>query len=126
MPPTDWRTRAACIGSDPELWFPADNAARARSDHAKTICGGCPVRDACLTDAQTGDARYGIWGGYDEDERDTMRRRGRDGVSEHGTVSGHRAHRARNEAPCDPCREAKNAQSRHDYARRPRRDRSVA
>jgi hypothetical protein len=49
-----WRSRAACRGSDPELFFPAaeDGAAyRAQVAAAKRVCSGCAVRAQCLTEA---------------------------------------------------------------------------
>jgi hypothetical protein len=65
---------AACVGEDPELWFPQTMyEARVKGAQAKAICGRCPVRVACLTRAleeEVGYAsRHGIRGGLDEDER---------------------------------------------------------
>src|SRR6202012_2539373 len=44
---TDWTTRAACKGTDPDELF-VQGAAQNR---AKLICRGCPVRTECLADA---------------------------------------------------------------------------
>ena len=41
---TDWTTRAACKGTDPDELF-VQGAAQNR---AKLICRGCPVRTECL------------------------------------------------------------------------------
>ena len=73
----DWRDRAACLGEDPELFFPIGNgpAARAQIDEAKSVCGFCPVIDSCRRYA----LRYGmagIWGGLDDLERRQARTRG--------------------------------------------------
>ena len=46
--------------SDPELWFaehPAD------LERAKALCGGCPIRRACLTEALDRAEPWGVWGG---------------------------------------------------------------
>ena len=44
---TDWTTRAACKGTDPDELF-VQGAAQNR---AKLLCRGCPVRTECLADA---------------------------------------------------------------------------
>lgn len=41
----EWRNRAACIGVDTEVFFPAH---RVHEDTAMRICAGCPVRAECL------------------------------------------------------------------------------
>ena len=66
-----WRDSAACRYVDTELFFPIGKAgaALAEGQQAKRICAGCPVRQACLTFALSTNQLYGIWGGYDEDER---------------------------------------------------------
>jgi WhiB family redox-sensing transcriptional regulator len=72
--------RAACRGTDPELFFDSRRSAR-----AKQICAICPVRDACLEAALTvelfehvqqldegrGGAirNHGVYGGWTADER---------------------------------------------------------
>jgi len=49
---SDWWTRAACAGHDPEWW--SDD--RMMRPLAVEICLACPVRAACLADAlRTGD-----------------------------------------------------------------------
>lgn len=64
MTDTNWRERAACQGSDPELWFP-DNGGRG-GDEARRICQRCPVADDCLEYAVVTGQRDGIWGGKGE------------------------------------------------------------
>jgi WhiB family redox-sensing transcriptional regulator len=74
-----WRSRAACRGEDPELFFPIGTTgpAVAQIAKAKQVCAQCPVREACLDFALSSGQRYGIWGGLTEDERRTLRRRRR-------------------------------------------------
>jgi WhiB family redox-sensing transcriptional regulator len=60
--PTDVRSNRSlpCLGSDPDLFFaeaPADVEA------AKAVCGGCPVRPACLAAALDRHEPWGVWGG---------------------------------------------------------------
>ncbi|GAF49180.1 WhiB family transcriptional regulator [Rhodococcus wratislaviensis] len=74
----DWHLSAACRDADPAVFFHPDNergelrARRARA--AKQICQRCPVRTACLNYALDAYERHGIWGGYTEGERRTLRR----------------------------------------------------
>jgi WhiB family redox-sensing transcriptional regulator len=68
----DWRTRAACLGMDTELWFP--EGIEALAQQAKAVCARCPVRDDCLEFALAAGEVDGIWGGLDEDERRALRR----------------------------------------------------
>lgn len=71
---------AACVGADPELWFPSTVREREVNGRlAKAICNGddgrpaCPVREACLSRALEEEAadglRWGIRGGLDESDR---------------------------------------------------------
>jgi WhiB family redox-sensing transcriptional regulator len=71
-----WRTRAACRGEDPELFFPVGSTgpALAQIAEAKQACARCPVREACLTFALSTGQDHGIWGGLTEDERRNLRR----------------------------------------------------
>ena len=66
-----WRDSAACRFLDTELFFPIGKAGRAIEEihRAKAVCASCPVRQPCLTFALDTHQGYGIWGGYDEDER---------------------------------------------------------
>jgi WhiB family redox-sensing transcriptional regulator len=74
-----WRDSAACRYADTELFFPIGKTgpALAEIQQAKRVCAGCPVRQACLTFALSTNQLYGIWGGYDEDERRPMHQRWR-------------------------------------------------
>jgi WhiB family redox-sensing transcriptional regulator len=69
-----WHKHAACIGTDPNIFFPV------RGDTptvkvAKAICKGCPVRIKCLTDAMQTGEKYGIRGGFTAQERREMKRK---------------------------------------------------
>jgi hypothetical protein len=46
----DWRERAACLGEDTELFFPAGLTGRAleQIEQAKVVCRGCAVVIQCL------------------------------------------------------------------------------
>jgi len=46
-----------------------------QAEEAKAICRGCEIRTQCLAWALEGKYDYGIWGGLDEDERRTLRRK---------------------------------------------------
>jgi len=43
-----WRWFAACKGMDPDIFF--GGKGRGANDHARAICGRCPVRADCLRD----------------------------------------------------------------------------
>lgn len=68
-----WWERAACRGTDPEMFFPPPCAAPPRV--AKRICAGCPVRAKCLEYALANGERHGIWGGLSANERAILKTR---------------------------------------------------
>ena len=70
-----WRDRAACRNSDAELFFPVGSTAAflGQIQAAKSVCGSCPVREACLQFALENNQEAGIWGGMDEEERRRLR-----------------------------------------------------
>lgn len=72
----DWRKDAACIGEDPELFFPVGSTGPAieQVERAKAVCRTCPVLDRCLEWALASNQDSGVWGGMSEDERRTLRR----------------------------------------------------
>jgi WhiB family redox-sensing transcriptional regulator len=72
----DWRSRAACLAADPELFFPGGTTALAgeQAVEAKAVCAGCPVRRECLDWALVTKQDHGVWGGLDEFERRAERR----------------------------------------------------
>ena len=71
-----WIVGAACIGEDPELFFPVGSTPPAleQVDRAKAICAGCPVRPECLEWSLVTCQDAGVWGGLDEEERRDLRR----------------------------------------------------
>jgi WhiB family redox-sensing transcriptional regulator len=75
-----WRAAAACRHTDTELFFPVSHRglAAAGARRAKAICARCPVRLPCLSYALATRQAYGIWGGYDEEERGLLRRQQRE------------------------------------------------
>ena len=76
---TTWISGAACIGEDPELFFPMGppGLVTAQTARAKAVCVACPVRDECLEWSLVTAQDAGVWGGLDEDERRELRRRRR-------------------------------------------------
>jgi WhiB family transcriptional regulator, redox-sensing transcriptional regulator len=72
----EWRAKAACLGEDPELFFPHGNTGPAAEqvERAKAICDRCEVRVACLEYALDTNQDAGVWGGLSEEERRTVRR----------------------------------------------------
>jgi len=79
-PVGNWRTRAECRFSDPELFFPTGRTSRGgpayeQAQRAKSVCARCPAIQACLQEALENGEQFGIWGGLTEDERRAMQRR---------------------------------------------------
>ena len=74
-----WREAAACRFLDTDLFFPIGKTglALAELNEAKSVCERCPVRPSCLAFALDTHQGYGIWGGYDEDERRLLLRQRR-------------------------------------------------
>ena len=75
----NWRSSAACLSADPDLFFPISSTGPAERQiaRAKVICAGCPVRVQCLDFALTHDQTHGIWGGTTAEDRQRDRRRRR-------------------------------------------------
>lgn len=77
--PTDWRAASACLGADPDVFFPiaTGRAGERQAAKAQRICERCRVQRECLEFAmRTGEA-HGIWGGTTPEERVRVRRRRR-------------------------------------------------
>ena len=66
-----WQDQAACLGMDPDLFFPERGAS---TREAKSICRSCMVRVDCLEFALRNGEKFGIWGGMSERERRRIRR----------------------------------------------------
>jgi WhiB family redox-sensing transcriptional regulator len=67
----DWKSRANCMGVDPDLFFPERGMS---TREAKEVCRGCVVREDCLEYALANGEKFGIWGGMSERERRRLRR----------------------------------------------------
>jgi WhiB family redox-sensing transcriptional regulator len=67
----EWRSRAACRSSDPDLFFPGGTEGPFVDEilAAKAVCRSCPVEGQCLQYAFETNQVTGIWGGTTEDER---------------------------------------------------------
>jgi WhiB family redox-sensing transcriptional regulator len=72
----DWRRRALCRDTSPELFFPIGTTGPAvdQIGSAKRICAECPVTHECLEFAILTGQEAGIWGGTTEEERRALRR----------------------------------------------------
>jgi WhiB family redox-sensing transcriptional regulator len=66
----DYRTRAVCASTDPELFFETG-----MTRTAKAICRNCPVTRECLNEALADEIAYGVWGGMSPPERLQLMRR---------------------------------------------------
>ena len=78
--PGDWADQGACHGMPTIWWFPTEKKNPLPEElEARRICGGCEVRSECLAFAFRTREQYGIWGGYDYEERKALiRKRRRD------------------------------------------------
>jgi WhiB family redox-sensing transcriptional regulator len=77
-----WLESAACQDLDTELFFPISpkGPGQRQADEAKAVCKTCPVQRQCATWALATAQEYGIWGGMDEEELVSARRRKRLGT----------------------------------------------
>ncbi|MEU9171146.1 WhiB family transcriptional regulator [Streptomyces sp. NPDC048420] len=84
----EWLRRAACVGEDPELFFPVGTEGPALRDlaAAKSVCARCPVVPECLEWALDSGQTSGVWGGTCEQERDALLRNGTDHARRRSTV----------------------------------------
>jgi len=57
----DWRDQAACVGLDPEMFFPL--AGTREEEEALATCRRCPVTDQCGRWADEIGATHGVWAG---------------------------------------------------------------
>lgn len=64
--------RSACRGVDVSVFYLLSPP---NKEMALALCGSCPVREACLEYVmswETGDAKFGIWGGLTPHERKAL------------------------------------------------------
>jgi len=73
----NWRHGAACVGQDPELFFPVSSTGPGawEAEQARAVCQRCPVATPCLVWALEAGIDHGVWGGRTEEERRSLRRR---------------------------------------------------
>ena len=73
----DWRSKAACLTVDPELFVPIGNTGPAirQVAEAKAVCRECVVKGICLKWAIDNNQDAGVWGGMSEEERRSLKRR---------------------------------------------------
>lgn len=66
---------AKCRGLDTELFYPPKDRFTLDEERyiSERLCGGCPVKDACLEWGLVHE-RFGIWGGMTAWRRQLMRR----------------------------------------------------
>lgn len=70
-----WRTKAACHGLDPQVFYPETEE---ETQAAKAVCAVCPVSQSCLEYALARREKEGVWGGASErDRRRIVRQRRR-------------------------------------------------
>jgi WhiB family redox-sensing transcriptional regulator len=74
----EWMAEGACVGDDPDRWFPQTKRETKRDTPqvlaCRAICAGCPVRDECREYAIARPEPIGIWGGLTEHELRAIRR----------------------------------------------------
>ncbi len=69
----NWRNKAKCRGSDPDMFFPESKDKR-YAEEALKVCYGCKVKEDCLNHAIENNEKYGVWGGMTPAERDSLPR----------------------------------------------------
>lgn len=123
MTAVDW-SLAACVGDEPELWFPNTNVGERGSAWVapREVCAGCPIVADCLEYALVEGVEFGMWGGKSERERAQLRKKRakKRPPIVCGTRRGHENHKRRGEK-CDPCHRAYNA----DQNERRRKERAA-
>lgn len=73
LPPRPaWQAHAACLGSDPALFFPEKGVQPEETEEARAICASCPVQVACREAGLR--EKHGIWGGTVVNERRELRK----------------------------------------------------
>ena len=72
----DWRDRAACRDTEPDLFFPVGTTGGAieQIEAAKAVCRSCDAMSPCLEFALATNQESGVWGGTSEEERRKLRK----------------------------------------------------
>ncbi|WP_225825656.1 WhiB family transcriptional regulator [Streptomyces naphthomycinicus] len=73
--PDDWRDEAICRQYNPDLFFTDGKGQTEQIRAAQAICHGCPVRIRCGEYAIQAGEYWGIWGGMNQTQLRTARRR---------------------------------------------------
>jgi WhiB family redox-sensing transcriptional regulator len=63
-----WPDKAACLGIDPEVFFPAKMTVEDTQD-AREFCASCVVVENCLAEALARREHFGVWGGMSPRQR---------------------------------------------------------
>lgn len=63
-PRPDWFDAAACLGTDPSLFYPEVGES---AGPAKAVCATCPVTAECGEHGWS--EKHGVWGGLAEKDR---------------------------------------------------------
>jgi WhiB family transcriptional regulator, redox-sensing transcriptional regulator len=66
-----WKRKAVCANGDPDALFVTGAAQR----DAARLCGGCPVKTECLSEALDNQVEFGVWGGMTERQRRALLKR---------------------------------------------------
>lgn len=103
MPEASWVHQAACSPKTAEWFFPVSKAATRTVRAAQSICGGCPVINACGEYAVSTGQTEGMWGGLTEEQ---LRRL----VAECGTGRAH--HVTRVDGSCVRCKKFRELTAR--------------
>ncbi|KPI27634.1 transcription factor WhiB [Actinobacteria bacterium OV320] len=84
----EWLRSAACVGEDPELFFPVGTSGPALRDTAaaKRVCARCTVCAECLSYAFAIGRTSGVWGGTGEEERAELLRTARHDATTRSTI----------------------------------------
>lgn len=64
--PSDWMTRAACLGVDSDIFF---DEARIRARDYIAFCRSCDVAHECAAYAFRNKETHGVWGGLTPEQR---------------------------------------------------------
>ncbi len=72
----DWRDKASCRDTDPDLFFPVGTTGQAidQIEAAKIVCRQCEARVECLEFALATNQEAGVWGAMSEEERRKLRK----------------------------------------------------
>jgi WhiB family transcriptional regulator, redox-sensing transcriptional regulator len=73
-----WQEEGVCVEVGPDPFFvdyDKDIDVQDQLHTVRKICGGCPVKEQCLSYAVANNITDGVWGGYTTRERRILRRK---------------------------------------------------